>query len=284
MTRPLRLEYPGAVYHITSRGNNRQNIFRDAADRRNFLERMSKVGSRFGWVYYAYCLMGNHYHLVLETRLANLARGMAYLNGGYAMRFNARHQRVGHLFQSRYKVLLVQRETYLLTVLRYTVMNPVRAGICKHPGDYPYSSYRETAGLAARVKLVDYESVMKLFSDDPHEGQRSYCEFVREGFKAESIHKRVKSEVFLGDEKFIARHTIDLPDEHLSEVVLAARPDPRPPLSQLIESRDNSEAVYRAYSEWGYTMREIGRHLRKHHSTVSRSIKEYEKHEIEQGN
>lgn len=284
MTRPLRLEYPGTIYHITSRGNNRQDIYLDSADFLSFLERMGKVRSRFGWIYYAYCLMGNHYHLVVETPQANLARGMAYLNGGYAQRFNKLHQRVGHLFQARYKALLVQREEYLLTVLRYTVLNPVRAGICKHPVEYPHSSYRETLDQGPKMRLADRDAVMRLFSDDPDEARALYCDFVRAGHKAESIHAQVKSEFFLGDEEFVSSYTINLPDEHLSEVVLTARPDPRPSLKQLIGGDDSVDTVYQAYKEWGYSMRDIGRHLRKHHSTISRLIRGYEEQLADQGN
>ena len=128
MSRPLRIEFAGAVYHVTSRGNGRKPIFRDDVDRRSFLEVLHKVNQRHHWICHAYCLMTNHYHLVIETPEGNLSRGMRQLNGVYTMYFNRRHRTVGHVFQGRFKAILVERESYLLEVCRYVVLNPVRAG------------------------------------------------------------------------------------------------------------------------------------------------------------
>ncbi len=276
MTRPLRVEYPGAIYHVTARGNDGQEIFSDHYDHLDFLERMSQAVERFCWRYYAYCLMTNHYHLVVQTPQANLSRGMAWLNGGYAQSFNRLHNATGHVFQSRFKALLVQRETYLLAVLRYTVLNPVRAGMCAKPNDYQYSSFRETFGGRPGTSLVDQERVLSLFDRDVPGAKAAYHDFVHQGIGAQSIHEKVRAKVFLGDERFVSQHTINLPDEQLPEVSSAARPDPKPALSQLIEDAADIEGLYCAYREWGYTMRQIGRQIRKHHSTVSRLIKGHE--------
>ena len=146
MARPLRIEYPGALYHITSRGNNKQDIFLDDSDRISFLEILSKVIEEREWLCYAFCLMGNHYHLLIETPKANLSRGMQQLDSVYARRFNKRHERVGHLFQARFHAALIEKEVYLLEVLRYTVLNPVRAGLCKDPAFYKWSSYLDIIG------------------------------------------------------------------------------------------------------------------------------------------
>ena len=133
MSRPLRIEFPGALYHLTARGNARQDIYLDARDSRRFLGLLGEVCSRYAWRCFAYCLMTNHYHLVVETAHPNLAAGMRQLNGRYSQAFNHHHQREGHLFQGRYKAILVEREAYLLEVCRYVVLNPVRAGLARAP-------------------------------------------------------------------------------------------------------------------------------------------------------
>jgi REP-associated tyrosine transposase len=126
MARPLRLEFPGAIYHLTGRGNARQKIFFADPDRELFLDTFGGVVSRYGWICHAYCLMANHYHLLVETPKANLSLGMRQLNGVYTQAFNRRHKRVGHLFQGRFKAILVEKESYLLELCRYIVLNPVR--------------------------------------------------------------------------------------------------------------------------------------------------------------
>lgn len=141
MARPLRLEYPGAVYHVTSRGNRRELIYEDRKDQEGFLDVFANVCLRHDWRCFAYCLMGNHYHLVLETAKANLSRGMRQLNGVYSQRFNRRHRRVGHVFQGRYTARLVQKESYLIELVRYVSLNSVRAGLVDEPASWHWSSY-----------------------------------------------------------------------------------------------------------------------------------------------
>ena len=131
MARPLRLEFPGAIYHVTARGNARNEIFIDDEDRRLFLDCLGEVVARFGWRCHAYCLMDNHYHLLIETPEGNLSRGMRQLNGVYTQRFNRRHGRVGHVFQGRFKAIVVDRDGYLLELCRYVVLNSMRAGVIK---------------------------------------------------------------------------------------------------------------------------------------------------------
>jgi len=155
MARPLRIEYPGALYHITTRGNARASIFKDDADRQAFLRILSKVIERHQWLCHAYCLMGNHYHLLIETPKANLSPGMRQLNGIYTQAFNRRHIRVGHVLQGRFKAILVDKDSYLLELCRYIVLNPVRANMVKLPKSYPWSSYRVTAGLSRPVEFLN---------------------------------------------------------------------------------------------------------------------------------
>lgn len=146
MARPLPIEFAGALYRLTSRGDRREDIYLDDADREEFLQIFAEVCERFGWACHAYCLMTNHYHLVIETREGTSSRGMRQLNGVYTQRFNQRHRRVGHVFQGRYKAILVQKEAYLLELARYVVLNPVRAGMARAAREWPWSSYRATAG------------------------------------------------------------------------------------------------------------------------------------------
>jgi REP element-mobilizing transposase RayT len=149
MARPLRIEIAGAHYHVMARGNARQNIFHDDEDRQRFLLTVGQTAARLDWVIAAFCLMPNHYHLLLQTRSPTLTRGMRDINGVYSQTFNRRHGRVGHMFQGRYKALLIEEAGYLLQVARYIVLNPVRAALCTTPAEWPWSSYRFSAGLEA---------------------------------------------------------------------------------------------------------------------------------------
>ncbi len=146
MARPLRLEFPEALYHLTARGNARQEIFLDDQDRRAFLGLLGREVEQQRWRCHAYCLMDNHYHLLVETPEGRLAGGMRRLNGVYTQGFNRRHERVGHLFQGRYRSIVVDQESYLLELSRYVVLNPVRAGMVKRVEEWAWSSYRATAG------------------------------------------------------------------------------------------------------------------------------------------
>ena len=143
MARPLRIEFANALYHVTARGNERRDIFFDTTDREAFLNGLAASCDRFNWLCHAYCLMSNHYHLLIETPDGNLSAGMRQLNGCYTQQVNRRHGRVGHLFQGRFKGILVEKDAYLLEMARYIVLNPVRAGMVASPADWPWSSYRQ---------------------------------------------------------------------------------------------------------------------------------------------
>ena len=142
MARPLRIEHPGAVYHVTSRGNAREDIFISDTDRLKFLEILGNTVEKYNWLCHAFCLLDNHYHLIIETPDPNLSLGMRQLNGVYTQSFNRIHQRVGHVFQGRYKAILVEKGNHLLELCRYVVLNPVRAGMVSKPGDWKWSSLK----------------------------------------------------------------------------------------------------------------------------------------------
>ena len=206
MARPLRIEFPGALYHVTSRGNEQRPIFRDDIDCTMFLTFLGQAVQRFDWSLTAWVLMTNHYHLVIQTPEANLSRGMHWLNGTYAGWFNHRHERSGHLFQGRFDSFLVERETYLRELLRYVVLNPVRAKMVARPEDHRWSSYRSTAGLEATNDWLDVPTALGLFDDDSIVAQSQYQEFVLAKIEnSESLWDNVINGIYLGTESWAKR-------------------------------------------------------------------------------
>lgn len=201
--RPLRIEYPGAVCHVTSRGNDRERIYLTDEDYASFLDCLCSVVKRFNWALYAYCLMSNHYHLLIETPDGNLSRGMRQLNGVYTQQFNRKHNRVGHALQGRYKAIFVDKDNYLLELCRYIVLNPVRAGMIRGPKEWQWSSYKETAGYSRGISCLTKDWILLQFGRKKWETEIRYREFVREGIKAESPWKEIRGQLYLRDEKFL---------------------------------------------------------------------------------
>jgi REP element-mobilizing transposase RayT len=203
MSRPLRLDHAGALWHVTSRGNERREVFRDDEDRREFLRLLGRTVELFGWRVHAWVLMGNHYHLLAGTPEATLSRGMRQLNGDYAQHFNRRHGRDGHVFQGRYKAILVQRESHLLEVARYVVRNPVRAGVVKSAGDWPWSSFRATAGLEPTPSWLDTSFLLDVFGSRKAVAAARYREFVADdGASAYEPWNQVLGQIYLGSASF----------------------------------------------------------------------------------
>ena len=202
MARPLRIEYAGAIYHITSRGNEKKAVFKDATDREIFLDILAQVIERYNWICHAYCLMDNHYHLISETPDGNLSVGMRQLNGVYTQAFNKRHKRVGHLFQGRYKAILIQRENYLLEVCRYLVLNPVRAKLVQRPDMWKWSSYRATVGKEKPHACLTTKWILSQFGNSKSIAEKECQKFIQAGIKQETIWKSVKGQSILGGEEF----------------------------------------------------------------------------------
>lgn len=180
MARPLRIQFPGAVYHVTARGNERRAIYRDDTDRRRFLATLAEAVDQFHLLLHAYVLMGNHYHLLVETLEANLSRAMKQINGVYSQSFNRRHDRVGHLFQGRFKALLVERDSYLVELSRYIHLNPVRAGITEDAESYRWSSARAYSGRSQAPPFLTIAEVLGHFDGSPARARRAYAEFLAE--------------------------------------------------------------------------------------------------------
>jgi putative transposase len=202
MGRPLRIEYPGAVYHITSRGNERKDIFLDDFDRKKFLDMLEDYHERYEINIYCFLLMSNHYHLVFETTKANLLKVMHGINSGYTLYFNRKYGRVGHLFQGRYKGILVDKDTYLLELSRYVHRNPVRAGTVKKTEDYYWSSYPGYLWKRKQQKWVDYSLILSQFGSHDRERRSHYKAFVDKEEGEGNPLDKVINQTILGGENF----------------------------------------------------------------------------------
>lgn len=274
MARALRLEYSGALYHVTSRGDRREDIYDDDADRIAFIELLDDVCESYNWDCHGYCLMSNHYHLLIETPEPNLSAGMRQLNGVYSQKYNYRHNKVGHVFQGRYVSILVEKESYLLELTRYIVLNPVRAHMVSSAGDWPWSSYCAVIGKEDVRSCLNRDWILSCFGPDKRRSIKQYINFVEDGIKRKSPLRDVKNQIFLGSEKFIEAG-LKLVDAHkdLSEVPRIQKRNPRQPLAHYAENYPNrNEAIVEAYSSGGYTLKEIGEHFGLGYSMVSRIV------------
>ncbi len=235
MARPLRIEFPGAIYHVTSRGNAQTSIFLDDIDRNTFLSVLGLTLHRFNVLCHAYCLMTNHFHLLLETPDANLSKAMRQLNSVYTQAFNRRHGRVGHVLQGRFKSIVVDREAYLLELCRYIVLNPVRACMVKEPGKYPWSSYRDTAGLGKKPDFLAVDWILEQFGADRAQARKEYRLFVKAGLDAESPWNDLKGQCLLGDDPFLEKIFPLLKDKSaFKEIPRVQRFADRPALEEVI--------------------------------------------------
>jgi hypothetical protein len=218
--------------------------------------------------------MDNHYHLLVETPNGNLAKGMRQLNGVYTQAFNREHGRVGHVFQGRYKAILVQKETYLLELARYIVLNPVRARMVRSAKDWPWSSYRATVGQGEEIKWLRTEWILSAFGRQKGQAIQRYREFVAEGRNQPSPLEQLRNQVYLGSEAFVEKMQAQLnAGKDLSEIPAKQRRAPAKSLkhySTKVKERD--AAIVAAYASGGYSMKEIGDHFSLHYSYISRII------------
>jgi len=271
MARPLRIEYPGAVYHVTSRGDGREAIYLTDEDREMFLKVLSHVVERFGWVCHAWCLMTNHYHLMIETPKANLSQGMRHLNGVYTQRFNRTHGRVGHVFQGRFKAILVEKDSHLLELCRYIVCNPVAAGMVKDAADWPWSSYQATAGLEQAPAFTCVDWVLEQFSDS----QIRYREYVDKALKEDAPLQGAMGSHVLGSNEF--RENLQKKTNAGSEVPRSQKYIARRSLEDIkTEALERGAWMSAACRDHGYAMREIADFANVHYSLVSKIIKAWE--------
>jgi putative transposase len=276
MARPLRIEFSGALYHITSRGDRREVIYEDDRDRESFLETLAEVVERFNWVCHAYCLMSNHYHLIVETPDADLSKGMRHLNGVFTQVSNRRHNRSGHLFQGRFKGIIVDQDSYLLELTRYVVLNPVRAKMVKDPGDWPWSSYGAMVGDVQAPNWLATQGLLLQFAKQRAAARRRYRQFVMDGLGGESIWSELRQQIYLGEDKFVSRTQKKLKAKRNELGIPKVQQRAPAPTIESIASKwpERNEAIRKAYATGAYSYREIAEYFGIHLATVGRAIRQ----------
>lgn len=271
MARPLRIQAAGLTYHVTARGTGRMTIYADDADRRQFLSVLGEVAESEDLACHAYCLMPNHYHLVVTTAHPNLSRAFKQVNGGYAQWWNRRHERVGHVFQGRFWSQVVQQDAYFTTVCRYVVLNPVRAGLFASPGDWPWSSYRATVGTVEAPSFLRLAPLLAQFH--PSDAVCAAQRFARYVGAVEPGTQTLPSMPLLGDEVFVRSFRPWL--ERAGPEVPKRMRQIRPSLDAIFAgARSRTERVERmvAARRERYTVAELARHLGMHPSTISKAL------------
>jgi REP element-mobilizing transposase RayT len=263
---------------VTARGDNHGLIFIDEADRKKWLSIMGLVSSRVNFSVHAYCQMGNHYHVVIETVEGNLSQGMRQLNSLYSQYFNRRHDRVGHVFQGRYKAILVHKDSHLLELARYIALNPVRAGLVSQAGDWRWSHYNATIGAAVAPGWLVTDWLLSQFSHHRERAGREYEAFVADGVEAASPLVDVRHQLVLGNAEFEAEQRPRLDGMDLTAIPKEQRRLGALALHEYAEKySDRDRAMSAAYLSTAFTMRDIARHFGVCYKTVGRAIKRFEK-------
>lgn len=249
MARPARIEYEGAFYHVMNRGNRGEVIFQNDSDRYKFYEILGNIEKRYGIIIYAFVLMPNHYHILLETPRANLSRAIQRLNGDYALYFSNRYKTPGHLFQGRFKAMIVERDAYLLELSRYIHLNPLRAGITKSSSKYKWSSF--SAYISGNSQLpftLHWEWVLSIFGKRRHLAADRYLGFVMEGMNKENPAIKAKGGWILGNEKWVKKvlkKIVALPSMELTGIKSIKNVVPLVDLERLVckEFRVNTKEI-----------------------------------------
>ena len=279
MARPLRIELAGGLYHVTSRGDRRENIYDDDKDRGEWIDILGRVCERYNWRCHAYCLMDNHYHIIVETAEGNLSKGMRQMNGVYTQYFNRQYNRVGHVFQGRYKAILIERDTYLLELSRYVVLNPVRAGMVDQAEDWTWSSYLAMQGKAKKPNWLETHWILGQFSHKRAKAIELYINFVREGVGLPSIWNGLRKQIYMGSDQFIDAmlQAIAQDKKIIEEVPRIQRRSQPKSLDDYASQTDNrNEAIRAAFNSGGYTMKELGEYFKLHYTSVSRIVNQAE--------
>jgi len=290
MARPLRLTFPGAFYHVLIRGNQRQDIFFDSQDRQEYLERVKRYKDEIEFILYAYVLMVNHVHLLIETPSISISKIMQRINLTYTQYFNKKYGKIGHLFQGRYKAFLCDRDEYLLSLIRYIHLNPVRANLVKEPRDYPWSSHRDY--LAGKEDLVDTKRALRFFSERVSQARRQYEDFVNEALgegKNKSLYQGLRQQILGGDEfiKEVEKKTAT-PDRpirkpSLQEILKAVKEVTGISVDEIASRGRNKEAVLArevlvgVWREYGHKLVDLQPTINRDLSVLSRFSKESER-------
>ncbi|MNM39927.1 Transposase IS200 like protein [compost metagenome] len=278
MTRPLRLEFSGALYHVTSRGDRRGAIYRDDTDRLAWQKVLEHVCERHHFIVHSFCQMSNHYHLLVETVEANLSQGMRQLNGVYTQHFNRRHKLVGHVLQGRYKAILVQKENYLLELARYIVLNPVRAHMVASPDNWYWSSHHYVLDDAMPPCWLTRDWLLSQFGATRNEAVANCSRFVAAGMGETSPLIHTCHQMLLGDDAFVSAHQQSQRSDAYKDTPRQQRRAVALSLAQykaLYSNRD--EAMARAYLSTAFTMSHIAVAFHVSSRTVSRAVSTFSK-------
>jgi REP element-mobilizing transposase RayT len=264
MARKPRIEYEGAFYHIITRGNQRQKIFKDPVDYQQYLQFLTIYKNRYSFFLYAYVLMGNHVHLLIETRETPLSKILQGLNQRYTLYYNRKYRTVGHLFQGRYKAILCEKEAYLLALLRYIHRNPLRAKIIDRLDSYPWSSHHAYTGKSNPLNLVDTDQVMRMFSESKYRAKRLYREFMQEShdLSPDDVYA-VKDQRVQGSDEFV--------EQVLAERENGGTPKRKPSLDAIALAVERYEGITMEDLRSGTRVRPVAR-ARKVFSLVARSM------------
>lgn len=269
MSRPIRIEFPGAIYHVSSRGHDNQMIFIDDDDKKFFLDLLQKIVGRFHWICHAFCLMSDHYHLVIETPEGNLSIGMRELNGGYTQRFNRRYVMQGPVMQGRFKAILVERESHLLPVCRHVVLNPLRLRKVRQLDKYRWSSYRSTAGLDDASTGLSPDWIWRQMGKSKKKAPERYQEYVKAGADLDAPWSQVQRQILLGRPEFVEKMQAMMHMEARPQVKLA-RPSLKKIFAKVKDKVGRNQAIRVASREHFYRLHEIGSFIGLHLSTVSK--------------
>ena len=260
------------------RGNARRRIFKNDGDRETLLDLAGSVVKKYNWLCHAYCLMDNHYHLLIETPDGNLSRGMRQLNGVYTQTYNRRHRKVGHVFQGRFKAILVEKESYLLELCRYVVLNPVRAKAVERPEDWKWSSYGATVGTSKAPAGLSTDWILGQFDGTRGQARRKYKEFVMAGLGKDNPWRNLKGQILIGREDFVERFRELLTEkESIKEIPRQQRYVNRPELSVIFGEKDGrhrKKLMCEAHVNYGYTLKAIADYLGIHYTTVSKAVRD----------
>ena len=277
MSRPVRIEFPGATYHITSRSNIGRTLFLASEDRAIFLNILENVIRRFSWLLHSYVLMDDHFHLVVETPQGHLSRGMRQLNGVYTQYFNRHYRLEGPIFQGRFKSILFEKKPYLLPVCRHVLLNPVRVSAQLGLDHYHWSSYRSTIGTSENIAFLHTHDLLSALSKQVKTSRRKFRDYVEAGINEVSPLLGRSNQVLLGSPEFL---------KEMQPKLKGMRKGKRGPkqarrrrsllaLFRSVESRSKAERndlIRKAHLDYGYTLMEIGKHLGLHYTTVSKVV------------
>ena len=287
MGRPLRIEYPGAHYHVTARGNEQKDVFKSQRDREQFLSYLESAVVRYGAVIHAFCLMSNHYHLLLETPSGNLSQIMHHVNGAYTNYFNTKRKRSGHLFQGRFKSILVEADVYLRELSRYIHLNPVRAGMVTRPEEYRWSSYAAYIGERKGPEWLTTSLIRGYFGTGQID-QKEYQEFVEELIhcRYENPLNKALAATILGRPEFVG----EIKASHIDskgvdrDVPVVKKLKNRPSLDSIVqtvhsvfdkESLSRQASIYLCHKYSGATLKELGGHFHMGESAVSQARRRF---------